>query len=154
MKKIITIAIACIIIACNKKTDAHCTPVTPESEANDIAAFCNAEGIEYTIDKNGIYYQIVDYGSGITPNINSLITVTYKALTLDKNVVEDNTTTPVTKPLRDFIEGLRIALPYIQKGGRIKIIVPSALAYGCTGIPNLVAPNSPLYYDVILRNVE
>ena len=148
MKKIIIlISTAFIFITCNKKDDNHCTPVTPQSESDEMAAFCNAQGINYMIDNNGIY-------SGITPNTNSLVTVTYKALTLDGNVVEDKTADPVTKQLNEFIEGWRIALPYIQKGGRIKMIIPSSLAYGCIGISNLIAPNSPLYYDVVLINVE
>ena len=155
MKKIIIlISTAFIFITCNKKDDNHCTPATPQSESDEMAAFCIAQGINYMVDTNGIYYELIDQGSGITPNTNSLVTVTYKALTLDGNVVEDKTADPVTKQLNEFIEGWRIALPYIQKGGRIKMILPSSLAYGCIGISNLIAPNSPLYYDVVLINVE
>jgi len=90
----------------------------------------------------------------MTPNLNSTITVTYEASTLDGNVVEDKTTSPVTKQLNKFIEGWRLALPYIQQGGRIKMILPSVLAYGCTGISGTVPPNSPLYYDIVLIKVQ
>ena len=105
------------------------------------------------VDTNGIYYQIIDRGSGVTPNENSVITVTYTTATLDGNVIEDNTTNSVTLPLNQFIEGWRIAIPYIQKGGHIKMVIPSSLAYGCTGTDK-VAPNSPLYNDVVLLNVQ
>jgi len=118
-----------------------------------MASFCTANSINFTVDTNGIYYQIIDQGSGIVPNQNSTITVTYVAETLDGNVIEDKSTTPVTAPLAKFIEGWRIAIPYIQKGGHIKMVLPSSLAYGCTG-SDIVAPNSPLYYDVVLSNVE
>ena len=146
MKNAITLLFVLFtFITCSKKNDPGCISVTPQSESAQIAAFCDANGISYTVDANGIYYQIIDQGSGITPNATS---------TLDGNVVEDKSTSPVTEALSDFIEGWRIALPYIQKGGHIKMIIPSSLAYGCTGIPNLIAPNSPLYYDVVLIDVQ
>jgi FKBP-type peptidyl-prolyl cis-trans isomerase FkpA len=154
MKSIILLFfIALIFITCNKKNDAGCSPVKPDTEFAQMTTFCDANGITYTVDSNGIYYQVIDQGSGVTPNMNSVITVTYTASTLDGNVV-DNTTSPVSKPLSDFIEGWRLAIPYIQKGGHIKMVLPSSLAYGCTGISNLIAPNSPLYYDVILVDVQ
>jgi FKBP-type peptidyl-prolyl cis-trans isomerase len=118
-----------------------------------MASFCAAMGIIYTVDPNGIFYQIVDQGTGMQPDENSNITVTYTTSTLDGNVIEDKMNPPVTLPLNQFIEGWRIALPYIQKGGHIKMVIPSSLAYGCTGT-NTVLPNSPLYYDVVLINVE
>lgn len=143
-----------VFVGCNKKNDMACKPVAPTAEAEQISAFCNIESITCTVDSNGIYYQIIDQGAGSSPDPNSTITVTYTTSTLDGKIVEDKTTTPVKEKLNDFIEGWRIALPYIQKGGRIKMVIPSSLAYGCTGIPHLIAPNSPLYYDVVLINVE
>ena len=155
MKKLtILLSTVFILISCSKKNDNHCTPVTPESESDEITAFCIAQGINYIADTNGIYYQVIDQGSGMTPNQNSVVTVTYKATTLDGTTVDDNTTTPVTQPLNQFIEGWRLALPYIQQGGHIKMILPSMLAYGCTGISGKVPPNSPLYYDIVLMKVE
>ena len=141
-------------ISCKKGNDSACSPIPPEDESAQITTFCNAHTINYTVDSNGIYYQVVDQGSGAKPAMNSTVTVTYTTATLDGNIIEDNTVTPVTKPLSDFIEGWRLALPYLQKGGRMKMVVPSALAYGCTGISNLIPPNTPLYYDVVLINVE
>ncbi|MEO8710913.1 MAG: FKBP-type peptidyl-prolyl cis-trans isomerase [Parafilimonas sp.] len=155
MKKIaILLFIAFTCITCNKKNDAGCVPVLPDSEAASMAAFCSAHGITCTVDTNGIYYQVIDPGSGVTPDINSVITVTYTTTTLDDQVIEDKTGTPVTLPLNQFIEGWRIAIPYIQKGGRIKMVIPSSLAYGCTGISGVIAPNAPLYFDVVLVDVQ
>lgn len=127
--------------------------IPPSAEADQIAAFCNARGINYTVDTNGIFYQVIDQGTGLRPDLNSSITVTYTTSMLDGNVIEDKISPPVTLPLSQFIEGWRIALPYIQKGGHIRMVIPSSLAYGCTGT-NTVLPNAPLYYDVVLINVE
>src|SRR5436190_19098903 len=133
MKNTILLLTLLSFITCKKKNDTACSPVSPQSESTQIASFCNTNNINYTVDTNGIYYQVIDQGSGITPNINSIITVTYIASTLDGNIVKDQTGSPITMPLSQFIEGWRIAIPYIQKGGHIKMVIPSSLAYGCTG---------------------
>lgn len=156
MIKLPVLFIAILIVAsCKKQHDNACSPVMPASETTAIAAYCNANGIAYTVDTNSIYYQVIDPGSGIKPGMNSTITATYSTSLLDGQVVDTtHLTNPLTLPLKQFIEGLRIAIPYIQQGGHIKIVIPSALAYGCTGIQNLVPSNAPLYYDVILLAVS
>ncbi len=144
-----------LLAACKKQHDGGCAPVTASSEAASIAAFCNANVINYTIDSNGIYYQITDQGSGSKANPASVITATYSTSLLSGQVIDTtHFTNPVTLPLNQFIEGWRLAIPYIQQGGHIKMVIPSSLAYGCTGIQNLVPSNAPLYYDVLLLNVS
>jgi FKBP-type peptidyl-prolyl cis-trans isomerase FkpA len=155
IRSVLTIIFAALVfVSCKKNNDSGCSPVDPASEAGQMAAFCNANGIMYTVDSNGIYYQIIDQGAGSTPNLNSVVTVTYTTSTLDGTLIEDKSTTPVTVPLNQFIEGWRIAIPYLQKGGHMKMVVPSALAYGCTGIAGIIPPNTPLYFDIVLVNVE
>lgn len=149
----VVLLLAVSAFACKKKNDVACMPVDPAVEASQLEAFCTTNNIIYTVDANGIYYQVLDLGSGIRPSDSSHITVTYTASTLDNKIIEDKTADPVTAQLSQFIEGWRIAIPYIQKGGHIKMVLPSALAYGCTG-SDLVAPNTPLYYDVVLVNVQ
>jgi FKBP-type peptidyl-prolyl cis-trans isomerase len=155
IKNLLAVIFAALgLISCNKKNDAGCSPVSPQSEAAQMASFCQSKGISYTVDSNGIYYQIIEQGSGSTPNLNSIITITYTTSTLDGVVIEDKSTTPVTLPLSQFIEGWRLAIPYMQKGGHMRMVVPSSLAYGCTGIAGVIAPNTPLYFDIVLVNVE
>lgn len=151
----IFLSAALIFASCKKQHDGGCSPATPASEAASIVAFCTANNINYTVDGNGIYYQVIDPGSGSRAGMDSIITATYSTSLLNGQIIDTtHFTAPVTLPLNKFIEGWRIAIPYIQEGGRIKMIIPSALAYGCTGIQNLVPANAPLYYDVLLINVS
>ena len=155
MKSLLAIFFSALVLISCKKNNSGCSPVPPASEAGQMTAFCQAKGIMYTVDSNGIYFQIIDQGAGSTPNINSTVTVTYTASTLDGTVVADVSSSPVTLQLNEFIEGLRIAIPYLQKGGHIRMVIPSALAYGCTGSSSgNIPPNAPLYYDLVLVNVE
>ena len=156
MKKISILFIGVLIFAACKKQHADsCAPATPEEESASIAAFCTANGINYTTDSNGIYYQIIDPGSGSRATMDSVITVTYSTSLLNGQLIDtSHFINPITLPLNQFVEGWRIAIPYIQEGGHIKMVTPSSLAYGCTGIQNVVPPNAPLYYDVLLINVS
>ena len=48
-----------------------------------------------------------------------------------------------------WTEGLK----HIKKGGKIKLVIPPALAYGKTGVPGIPA-NSTLVFDVELLDVK
>lgn len=155
MRYILLFFAALIVFSCRKQHDANCSPVMPAAESASIASFCRSNGINYTIDTNDIYYQVLDPGTGSRPKMSSVITATYKTSLLSGQIIDtSHLTTPVVLPLSQFIEGLRIAIPYIQKGGHIKMVIPSFLAYGCTGIDNLVPGNSPLYYDFLLLDIS
>ena len=154
MKFLLFVCAALVIISCKKKNDSGCMPVSPQSESGAIQTFCNDYGIDYTIDSSGIYYQILDPGSGDRATIDSIVTVTYTTSLLSGDVIDDHSDSAITLPLNQFIEGWQIAMPYIQEGGHMKMVIPSALAYGCTGIPGFIPGNSPLYYDVVLVKVS
>ncbi len=156
MKKIfILLSVSFIFSACKKQHTDSCVPATPTAESASMAAFCSANSINYITDSNGIFYQVVDPGSGSRATMDSVITVTYSTSLLNGQLIDtSHFITPITLPLNQFVEGWRIAIPYIQEGGHIKMVTPSSLAYGCTGIQNLVPPNSPLYYDVLLISVS
>ncbi|HEY2726016.1 MAG TPA: hypothetical protein VGI61_02505, partial [Parafilimonas sp.] len=105
MKKIFTFFVAVLIFAaCKKQHDGGCAPVTHASESASIASYCSANGINATIDSNGIYYQVIDQGSGSKANMDSVITVTYSTSLLDGQVIDTtHFVTPVTLPLNQFI---------------------------------------------------
>jgi FKBP-type peptidyl-prolyl cis-trans isomerase FkpA len=56
----------------------------------------------------------------------------------------------IKMPLKDLIVGWQIAVPMIGKGGKIKMVIPSSLAYGAEGRPPLIPSNAPLYFEMAL----
>jgi FKBP-type peptidyl-prolyl cis-trans isomerase FkpA len=134
-------------------SDNGCKPVSPESEEPQIVAFATANSIPAVKHSTGLYYHIVAQGSGPTPNVNSIVYVTYTGKTLDGTIF-DQRTTPVAFVLRDLLEGWKIGLQLIQKGGQIRLIVPSSLAYSCYGAGGVISSNTVLYFDIQLIDVQ
>jgi FKBP-type peptidyl-prolyl cis-trans isomerase FkpA len=142
-------------ISCIK--DTGCREKTIESERGTIQAYATANGIIGTEHSSGIYYQVTNPGSGPTPTLNSKIFVTYTGKLLDGTVF-DSGTTPTTGTnccwaLAGLIQGWQIGLTLIQKGGHIKLIIPSSMAYGCKGFGS-VPGNAILYFDIDLNDVQ
>ena len=139
---------------CLKSSSSQsCTPASVSSEEPAIIAYASANGINTTRHSSGLYYEIISPGNGVTPSVNSKIFVTYTGKLLDGRVFDQQANADQTGwVLGRLIAGWQIGLPLIQKGGEIKLIVPSSLAYGC-GSGSLPA-NSILYFDIHLVDVQ
>lgn len=132
--------------------DNSCQNKTVQSEEAAITAYAAANGITGTTHSSGVYYQVVTPGSGPTPTGISTVSVRYTGKLLNGTVFDSQTTAPVTFGLGNTIPGFSIGLQLIQKGGTIKFIIPSSLAYGCSGT-NGIPANSILFFEVNLVDV-
>lgn len=154
MKRVFLILSACFLLfagtSCLKDNNS-CQDKTVQSEEAAIQAYAAANGISGTTHSSGIYYQIVAAGTGAQPTLNSQVSVTYTGKLLNGNTF-DAATTPVTFPLANTIPGFQIGLQLIKKGGTIKMIIPSSLAYRCSGSGSIPG-NSVLFFEVQLVDV-
>ena len=150
-----------------------CKAKTVQSEQATIVNYAGTSGMTATAHSSGLYYQITNPatgtavisggvvtgvvitnpGSGPTPTSGSNVFIKYTGKLLNGTVFDSQTTTPVSYGLSGMIQGFQIGLPLIQKGGSIKLIVPSSLGYGCAGFGS-VPPNSILYFEVELTDVQ
>ncbi len=156
MKKLLTVALLpFLFFACTKSSSSStpCTNVLPSAEEAQIITYCGTNGIVYTKDPNGIFYQIIDAGTAPHPTPTSTITVNYIGKLLDGTIL-DQSTAPYTNKLNLLIPAWQLILPQIGKGGHIKIVAPSSLCYGCSGVPGSVAPNTILFFDITLVDVQ
>ncbi len=134
----------------NKNTTTACTlkaQYVNDSSAIQRAqmiAFCNNNGIVYTVHPSGILYQIVAPGDTTKPDLCTSITMTYKGKLMTGIQFDAGT---ITYPLKDLIVGWQIAVPMIGKGGKIKMVIPSSLGYGPIANGSIPA-NSPLYFEM------
>jgi len=153
MKKFLVIASVLVfaLTGCGKK-EMGCTPVSPESEDGQITAFASANNIAAMKHSSGLYYQIIDAGTGTMPMSNSTVTATYTGKLLNGTTFDSGT---ASFPLSGVIEGWQIGIPLIKKGGKIKLIIPSTYAYGCNGSPRGgIPPNAVLFFDISLVDVK
>lgn len=140
-------------MSCLKKNEG-CSQKSPASEADAMINFATANGITPTTHSSGLIYQIINGGSGATPTVNSTIYITYVGKFLDGTIFDQQTNSAATGwPLAQLIEGWRVGIPLIKKGGTIKLIVPSSMAYGCQGYASIPA-NAILYFEVSLVDVQ
>jgi FKBP-type peptidyl-prolyl cis-trans isomerases 1 len=138
-----------LLNGCSK--NKSCEPRTPASETAEIQAFATAKGINASVDPSGVYYQIMNPGGPDKPNASSKIVITYTGQLLNGQVFDQMNTPNQSQPwtLGTLIPGWVTGLPHIGKGGSIKLIIPSSLAYGC--MSNGVIPsNSILYFEIQL----
>jgi FKBP-type peptidyl-prolyl cis-trans isomerase FkpA len=155
MKSILLGFIAVVLFfgsfSCNK--DEGCTEKTVQSEEGSILAYATANGITATRHSSGMYYEIITAGdASLKPTLSSTVTAKYAGKLLDGTTF-DAPTSAVEFPLASVIAGWQLGLPLIGKGGKIKLIIPSSLAYGCTGRSS-IPPYAVLYFDVELTNVR
>ncbi|WP_419801890.1 FKBP-type peptidyl-prolyl cis-trans isomerase [Mucilaginibacter sp.] len=142
--------------ACKKSDTATTTPtVDPAVQAkiddDKIQAYLAADKIIATKDASGLYYVVVDPGSGTAPTINSTVRVAYTGQYLDKTVFQ--TVPNISFPLSGVIKGWQIGIPFIKSGGRIILYIPSALAYGPAGRDS-IPPNTVLIFTIDLFQVQ
>ncbi|MFM6953385.1 MAG: FKBP-type peptidyl-prolyl cis-trans isomerase [Sphingobacteriaceae bacterium] len=115
-------------------------------QANNLTGFSKAA--------EGYYYKISDPGSGTaTISETSSISVEYTGKTLNGTIFDQTTAgSPATFTLGSTVEGWRLALPLLKKGGAMQIILPSTLGYGLAGSGS-IAPFSCLFFDIKVTDV-
>ncbi len=102
-----------------------------------------------TESRDDVYYKIISDGSGATINATDTVTVYYKGTLFSTNEVFDQTKDkPANFPLNRLIKGWQIGLPLCKVGSKIKIVIPSALAYSIRTRSPKIPPNSILEFEV------
>jgi FKBP-type peptidyl-prolyl cis-trans isomerase FkpA len=82
---------------------------------------------------SGVYYAISAPGAGGQPiGFYSSLTVNYTGKTLEGVTFDSSTDGTNVSPLSTVIAGWQEVLPLLKKGGKVRMLIPSPLAYGKT----------------------
>jgi FKBP-type peptidyl-prolyl cis-trans isomerase FkpA len=152
---ILTLVTSFFVVSCSK--DNGCKSVPPEEEKAQLEAYNTAHGINATAHYSGLYYEILDTGATLKPTRASTVFVKYTGKKFDGTVFDAQSNPGATGfSLSNLIEGWKVGIPMIGKGGHILLTVPSSMAYGCVGSSGSsdttknIAPNTPLFFDIEL----
>ena len=129
-----------------------CAMKAPASEIQEVEAYLAANNLQATQHCSGVFYHIVEEGSGATPTVCNNVDVTYSGK-LTNGDQFDASTTPVSFSLGYLIRSWQIGIPLIKKGGRIILYVPPSFGYGDRQAGD-IPPNSILIFDVSLLDVH
>lgn len=143
----ILVALILSVSTCKKDDDN-----SDEQAAIDkalIEAYISDNQLNAQSTASGLYYVINKPGNDEHPTVYSTVTVAYKGYLLNGDVFDENLA--YTERLGLLIQGWREGIPLIGKGGKIKLIVPSAMGYGGEQAGNIPA-NSVLVFDITLYN--
>ena len=156
LKKFILFLVFPLTLALNTgcKKDKSCKPNPVSKEVSQIQSYAASNGITATAHSSGLYYEIINMGTGPKANSASKISITYTGKYMNGQIFDEQVTANV-KPwaLSGLIQGWIIGIPLINEGGHIKLIVPSSLAYGCEQYYDIPG-NSVLFFDISLVDVQ
>ncbi|TLP57248.1 MULTISPECIES: FKBP-type peptidyl-prolyl cis-trans isomerase [Pseudomonas] len=100
----------------------------------------------------GILYSELASGSGAQPEPSGSVQVRYVGKLPDGTVFDQNQQ-PQWFKLDSVIEGWQVALPNMKAGAKWRLVIPSAQAYGAEGAGDLIAPYTPLVFEIELLAV-
>jgi len=102
---------------------------------------------------SGLYYEVIETGSA-KPDENSTVKIDYVGTLIDGKEFDSSKARgePAVFNLQHVIPGFREGLQLVGKGGKIRLYIPSDLAYGNAELPGIPA-GSTLIFDVDMLDV-
>lgn len=149
MKKLLMICSLLVIVAsaCRKDSSDDYAAQQAIVDDNQIQAYISANKIVATKDPSGVYYSIITPGTGAYPTASSTLSVNYKGEFINGTVFDSGNLSNFN--LSGVIKGWLYGVPHINTGGRILLMIPSALAYGPQG-RDTIPGNTVLIFTIDL----
>jgi len=117
-----------------------------------LAENAKKEGIKAT--DSGLQYQVLKEGTGAQPKPTDKVKAIYKGTVINGDVFDDSRGEPREFALNRVIKGWQEAVPLMKTGGKWKLFVPPALAYGERRQSDVIEPNSLLIFELELVEIS
>ena len=119
-----------------------------------LAANKAKEGV--TTLPDGLQYKILQEGTGPKPAATDAVTVNYSGTLVNGTEFDSSYKRgqPATFNLGGIVKGWTEALQLMPVGSKWQIFIPSNLAYGPSGRPPVIGPNSALVFEVELVSIQ
>ena len=117
-----------------------------------VAVALAAAGLAWASMPPSIQLVTVKAGTGPSPTLEDVVLISYKGtLAKDGKVFDEQQQVP--NPVAEFVPGFAKALQKMQRGGKYKVFIPAALAYGEKGA-GPIPPNADLNFEVELLDFK
>jgi len=110
----------------------------------------NAERPGVEITPSGLQFELLSEGTGEKPGPSDSVLVNYEGSLIDGTVFDSTSGEPITIPLDVVIAGWSEGLRMTREGGRVRLYIPSELAYGEKGAGSVIGPNAVIIFEVEL----
>lgn len=119
-----------------------------------LAENAKQPGVQQT--STGLQYLILTPGEGRSPKASDTVKVNYRGTLLDGTEFDSSykRNEPIEFPLSGVIRGWTEGLQLCKEGGKIKLFIPSNLAYGPRGAGGDIGPDETLIFEVDLLNIR
>lgn len=112
-----------------------------------IEDYLKAHNIQAQKDEWGIYTEQLAPGQGAKPNFGQFVNVQYVGKHFSGESF-DQGTMPVQVGMSQVVFGFMQGVSQLTKGEKVRIYIPSLLAYGPQGNPPRIGPNEPLIFEL------
>ncbi|RMO15115.1 Peptidyl-prolyl cis-trans isomerase [Pseudomonas savastanoi pv. phaseolicola] len=105
---------------------------------------------------SGLQYQIIKKADGAQPKPTDVVTVHYEGKLIDGKVFDSSVErgSPIDLPVGGVIPGWVEGLQLMHVGEKIKLFIPSDLAYGAQSPSPAIPANSVLVFDLELLGIK
>lgn len=126
-----------------------------ETDQNIILEYAAQNNLDVKRTPSGLYYIMEKEGKGKSPKSENVVSVNYRGYFLDGREFDSSykRNAPIQLPANQFVPGWTEALTMMKPGGKMKVLVPSHLAYGPAGYPGAIPGNAVLGFDMELLKV-
>ena len=166
IKKILNLALVAVLVltACEKETRT-----LTQIEDEDIQAYMRSNNLSgFTKDSTGFYYKVINPGTGLEVDYPSYVGIWQSTTSINKNVKYEFSKYNPQYNYLGYITPVswRESLLKIKKGGEVRVITPSSLAYGKDGLGSTIPGNTildtklnliddtdrPVYEDALIQD--
>lgn len=152
MKKLLIALFALtLFISCSNNKETT-TDFTAKNE-QEIKDYIAKNSLNAKRSDSGLYYVILNPGTGANPTASSNVTVAYKGYYTNSSVFDQSSAAGIPFGLNQVIKGWTEGIQYFKPGGNGILLVPAHLGYGSNNY-NGIPGGSVLIFDVKLISIN
>lgn len=115
----------------------------------------NAVREEVQLLESGVQYEVLQAGTGASPELTNIVRISFTGQLLDGTVFASSANEPdqsLEIDISQAVSGLQEALTHMKPGDQWRVWVPAELGYGSENRPP-IGPNSLLIYTIELQEI-